>query len=348
MMIMDAKRSGWGAGSARNIPLSKKYHYQAYVMETLKRRTLPWRRVSEGEVEHIHQVLLQHFAATAENDAQFVQERCQIDKTWPTVKKYMRECPGLARFMLEVGAHSRFFYPFLLDIPRGIAMLPAFFYGRDIFGKIVPIPSSDPMYQFCLNDPVFKSVRFRNEYEQKYLMSAIMAAILAGGLLPQLWYGGYDLDPGYQKITVYDPDVGLQEPLSQIFGDDLSKHGITYHFSGFDEAFADESQWGKYDFVSAMGLASYHMKDLDSLLRGKIRMLAPGGILIFDLQLMVLALIFDKFVLHWETDSPMKPVKSVAKAVDYVSSICRDLGVTLEEYVIEPEDKAGVVFRISK
>lgn len=77
-------------------------------------------------------------------------------------------------------------------------------------------------------------------------------------------------------------------------------------------------------------------------------MLAPGGILIFDLQLMVLALIFDKFVLHWETDSPMKPVKSVAKAVDYVSSICRDLGVTLEEYVIEPEDKAGVVFRISK
>ena len=50
MMIMDAKRSGWEAGSARNIPLSKEYHYQAYVMETLKRRALPWRRVSEGEV----------------------------------------------------------------------------------------------------------------------------------------------------------------------------------------------------------------------------------------------------------------------------------------------------------
>lgn len=348
MMIMDAKRSGWGAGSARNIPLSRKYHYQAYVMETLKRKALPWRRVSEGEVEHIHQVLLQHFAATAENDAQFVQERCQIDKTWLTVKKYMRECPGLARFMLEVGAHSRYFYPFLLDIPRGTAMLPAFFCGRDIFGKIVPIPSSDPMYQFCLNDPVFKSVRFRNAYEQKYLMSARQAMILAGGLLPQLWYDEYDLDAGYQKITVYDPDTSLREPLNQIFGDDLAKHGITYNFQGFSAAFADESQWGKYNFLSAMGLASYQMKNLPSLLSGKIRMLTPGGILIFDLQLMVLALIFDKFVLHWETDEPMKPVKSAAKAVDYVSSICYDLGATLEEYVIEPEEKAGIVFRISK
>jgi len=345
---MNTKLSGWGAESSRNIPLSDKYHYRTYVEETLRYKMLPWKRLSEEKLEHVHQVLLQYFAATAKDDAQFVRERSCIDGTWPVAKGYMRKCPGLARFMLEIGAHSRYFYPFLLDIPHATAMLPAFFHARDIFGKIVSIPSNDPMYQFCVNDPVFKSVRFRNAYEQEYLMSAEKALILAGGLLPQLWYDDYELDGEFQSITVYDPDVGLRDPLQQIFDKDLDKNGIDYHFEGFDTIFADKARWGKYDFVSAMGLASYHMRELDAVLGGMVRMMAPGGVLIFDLQLMALALIFDKFVLHWETESPMKPVVNVSKAVDYVSRICTNLGVELVEYVVEPEDKAGIVFRISK
>lgn len=346
--VMPFGEKGYDIESARNIPLNQRRSYAVFVEETLKYKFLPWKRVSQGDLEHVKNVLLQHFAATTQDEETFLREKARIEQTWPTVEGYMRECPGLVRFMRETGAHSRFFYPFLLDIPKGIAMLPAFFHGRDIFGKVMPIPPSDAMYQFCVNDKVFRSVRFRNEYEQEYLMSAQRPLILAGGLLPQLWYGYKRCDSKFRKpVMVFDPDASLKDPLHQIFGDRLVKgspiYDINYHFEGFEEARCYE----EYDFVSAMGLASYHMKDLEQLLGIMLGALIPAGVLVFDLQLMKLELIFDKLVLHWGTDEPMKPSRNAKQAVNYVTAICKRLGTSLDDYAVAPGE-AGIVFKISK
>lgn len=345
--IMPFGEKGYDIGSARNIPLDQKRSYTIFIKETLKYRFLPWKRVSRADVEYVKNVLLQHFAATAQDDETFLREKARIEETWPTVEGYMRKCPGLVRFMRETGAHSRFFYPFLLDIPKGIAMLPAFFHGRDIFGKVVPIPPSDAMYQFCVNDKVFRSVRFRNEYEQGYLRSARRPLILAGGLLPQLWYGNA-MDVKFRKpAMVFDPDESLKDPLQQIFGDRLTKgspnYDIHYHFEGFEAARCSEM----YDFVSAMGLASYHLKGLEQLLDIMLGALMPGGVLVFDLQLMKVELIFDKLVLHWETEEPMQPCRNARWALDYVTAICERLGASLDDYAVAPGE-AGIVFKLSK
>lgn len=332
----------------RNIPLSQKYHYNVFVKATLKGRLLPWKRPCGVEINHVYNQLLNHFAATAESDEQFLREREQIRKTWPQMCKILRRCPGAVAFMKEYGVHSRFFYPFLLDVPKGIAMLPAYFMGRDIFGKICPIPFSDAMYQFCMHDHVFQSVRFRTEYEQKYLRTALHPLALGAGTLPQLWHNGYTPDVEGQEIDAYDSDVELKDHLKQVFGDNLSSYGINYHFEPFEAAFNDEHQWHKHDLVTAMGLASYYLKDLDYLLGGMKQCLAPDGIILLDLQLMDPALVFDLLVLNWKTDPMIKLCKNAKSAVEYVQVSCEHLGLSIDEYLIAPNGAAGIVFKISK
>lgn len=332
----------------RNVPLSQKYHYNVFVKATLAGKVFPWKRPSDAEISHVYNQLLNYFAATAESDEQFLREREQIRKTWPRMRQIMRKCPGLVSFMKEYGVHSRFFYPFLLDVPKGIAMLPAYFMGRDIFGTICPIPFSDAMYQFCMHDHVFQSVRFRTEYEQQYLKTAAHPLALGAGTLPQLWYDGYKSESAGQKIDAYDSDLELKDHLRQVFGDDLASYGINYHFESFEAAFVDEHQWHKHDLVTAMGLASYYLKDLDHLLGGMKQCLAPDGIILLDLQLMDPALIFDLLVLNWKTEPMIQLCKNAKEAIDYVHVACDHLGLSIDESLIAPNGAAGIVFKISK
>lgn len=332
----------------RDIPLSQIYHYKVFVKKTLKCKLLPWKRPTEADFKHVYNLLLHYFAITAASDEEFLRERAQIKKTWPRMCEIMRACPGLVQFMKEYGAHSRFFYPFLLDIPRGVAMLPAYFMGKDIFGEIKPIPTSDAMYQFCVHDRVFQSVRFRTEYEQKFLEMAQNALILGAGTLPQLWYNGYTAKVKGQRITAYDRDIELKDYVQQIFEGDFEGQGVTYRFESFEDAFSDETEWGKYKLVSAAGLASYYLKDLDHLLGGMKQCLAPDGIIILDLQLSDLAFLFDLLVLNWRTKPMMKLCKDVDSAVDLVKVSCEHLGLSIDEYRVEPNGVAGIVFKISK
>lgn len=332
----------------RDIPLSQMYHYKVFIKKTLQCKLLPWKRPTRSELRHVYNLLLHHFASTTSSNEEFLRERVQIKKTWPKMCEIMRACPGLVQFMKEYGAHSRFFYPFLLDIPRGVAMLPAYFMGRDIFGEIKPIPPSDAMYQFCIHDRVFQSVRFRTDYEKMFLKKAQNALILGAGTLPQLHYNNYVAEVKGQKITAYDHDVGLKDCIWQIFGGNPTDQGITYHFESFEEAFSNEEEWGKYQLVSAAGLASYYLKDLDHLLGGMKQCLAPDGIIILDLQLSDLAFIFDLLVLNWRTKPMMKLCKDVDSAVDLVKVSCEHLGLSIDEYRVEPNGVAGIVFKISK
>mgnify|MGYP001045442338 CR=1 FL=1 len=344
-MVVDLiGRDGYGLASSRNIPLNEKYHYMRFIKQTLTRKVLPWRKVTKEECRNVNNTLLQYFASTAKSDQQFEQEKARIKETWPTVERYMYECPGLVGFMAEIGAHSRFFYPFLLDIPNGMAMLPAFFVGRDIFGKVMPIPSSDPMYRFCLNDPVFQSVRFRNQYEKQYLKNATFPLSLAGGTLPQIWYDGVEFDHEHQRLTVFDPDEKLTIALNQIFPEGLEAYGIDYHFEGFECARSER----KHDLVTAMGLGSYNTDCLDELLGIMEEQTVSGGTILIDFQIMCKALIFDRFVLHWKTERPMKPSRNAKEIINKVKDACRENGkLTIVEYQIASSG-AGIVFKISK
>lgn len=342
------ERTGYGIASLRNIPLNLEWYYTGYVKETLARKALPWRKVKKGECQHARDTLLQHFAATAESEQQFMHEKERIEQTWPTVEKYMHECPGLVSFMTEIGAHSRFFYPFLLDVPSGTAMLPAFFVGRDIFGKVQQIPTSDAMYRYCLNDPVFRSVRFRNHYEQQHLRNATQPITLAGGTLPQVWFDGFKLNPATQRLTVFDPDQGLMETLEQLFPGGLKEHGIDYHFQGFERALLDPRHIEAHDLTTAMGLGSYNTKKLDELFDTKAKLTMPGGTILIDFQVMCVPLIFDRFVLHWKTERPMKPSRNVKEITRTVLEVCKRNGrLSVVEQLIAPGG-AGVVFKISK
>lgn len=340
--------NGYDFDSPRNIPLDKKYHYARFVKQTIKRKVVPWKKVTVRECHFIYKSLLQYFAATSDSDEQFLLEKRRIDENWPIVRKKMRKCPGLANFMAEIGVHSRYFYPFLLDIPTGTAMLPAFFQCRDIFGKVVPIPSEDAMYQFCLNDPVFQSVRFRNRYEQQYLEKAKNPLALAGGTLPQLWFDDFEFDSEGQRLTVFDPDESLLPVLEQIFPEGLEACGIDYHFEGFEAATRSDEHLGQHDLVTAMGLGSYNINCLDKLLNDMISLTTHGGTILIDFQILCTALLFDKLVLCWETERPMKPSKNIAEIINLIFKICHRNGMAeVVEYQIAPEN-AGIVFRISK
>ncbi len=331
----------------RSIPLNQKYHYSVFIRDTIKRKLLPWRRPKNEELNHVYNQLLNYFAATAESDEQFLRERAEIRRTWSRMCKIMRKCPGLIKFMKEYGVHSRFFYPFLLDIPKGVAMLPAYFKARDIFGNICSIPFSDAMYQFCVHDHVFQSVRFRTEYEQRFLKKALRPLILGPGTLPQLWYNDYRSEVSKQKIDAYDPDSDLRVSLEQIFDGDLKNHGVNYSFDSFKAAFEDERHWHQHDLITSMGLLSYFLNDIDCFLQGAKQCLTSNGVLLLDLQLRDPALIFDYLVLCWRTESRMILCKDVNDALSRMQAACRRHGLSIDEYLAAPNG-AGIVFKISK
>lgn len=331
----------------RSIPLDQKYHYDVFVKETLKYKVLPWKRVSNAELNHVYNQLLNHFAATAESDEQFLRERAQIKKTWPRLVKIMRKCSGLVSFMEEYGVYSRFFYPFLLDVPRGVSMLPAYFLGRDIFGVIRPIPTSDAMFQFCEHDPVFRSVRFRTEFNQRFMKDAKNPLLLGPGTVPEVWFNDYQKDPE-QHVTAYDIDTELKDPLNQIFEGGLAAHNIDYHFASFEEVLKDEDYQAKHDLLSMMGLASYNLDKLDEILAGARRVTTPEAVIVLDLQLAHPVLIFDVLVLNWVTKPMMKLCKDANDAIERVAKACNRHNLSIDECQVTPHGGAGIVFKISK
>lgn len=336
----------WMSNSQRNIPLDSRYHYGRFTNATLEGLVFRWKRASDGELQCIYDDLLAHFAATADSDEQFLCEQAAIRRTWPRLTGKLKKLRGAANFMREYGVHSRFFYPFLLDVPTAVAMLPAHGIARDVCGVIRPIPVSDAMYRFCLRDEVFTSVRFRRDYSRMWLETAKRPVILGAGLMPE--YFMYQDAPLDQEVVAYDLDATLMPVLQQLFGRSPMEMGIDYRFESFERAFQDETQWGKHDLVLAQGVASYFTKRLEWFIAGMARLMSDDGTIVFDMQVMCSALYFDALVLGWKTQPALTPAKSRDDAIEMVRQCADKVGLKVCDCAMSPNSAAGIVFRLAK
>lgn len=323
-------------------------------------KLVPWYRVPEKKLAHLKHRLLARFAMVATNEEEYQAYAAALDISWPQMKEKFRKNPALYQFMMEYGVHSEFFYPFLMRVPNATTLEVVGGKCFDMLGRLREIPRTDALYQFIYSDEMFRWIVTRMEVEGKYLRDARRVFFLGGGLLQSLRYNNYKPRFPGQEVVAYDLNTDLKPELDKLYAIApvrsataatkyrnrlLDGVNIEYYFQPATRAFDKPDYQGYFDLVDASGVFSYreNLDELRGMLRGALRILRPGGILLFDLQVLRKVLLFDKFILDWNSQPSMKPEKNVQAAIQMVNQLCNELGVMVEVVAQEP---IGVQFAV--
>ncbi len=315
-----------------------------FVVMWLMSMLLPWRwRVSWKRVEQVRRRLLMYLQQRY-SGSEYTRREQAVLAQWETVRWKLRKNWALVQFMLEYGVYSEFFYVFLLNIPGAVTLEAASGYGYDVLGEMRKIPPEDAMYPFCVQDEMFCWIRRRIVGEQYFLKKAKRILFAGGGLLQSLRRNGYVLD-GKQEIVAFDYNTDLKAQFKDVFAKPLSEYGIKFICSNISWAFCERKYERYFDVIDASGVLSYREseQELRHMLAQMLKMLAPGGKIVFDLQVMRYTLLFD-MMLGWKTKPRMKPEGSVGEAVTRVRKICETLGAEMQVVACE---KIGVQFAVS-
>lgn len=333
-------------------------HYKPFIKRSLVGKVILTRRSKvDREIEEIYHSVLAYFAATVKNDGVFARERDWIGSIWPTIDLKLRKCPGLRSFMREYGVYSRGFLTFLLDIPKGLAMLPAYGLMRTLGGRICAIPEDDTLFRFAVDDRVFSAARLRCGFAQYFLRRANRPVMLGAGLLPELWMYQYPLEELGQQIVAYDSDNSLWGSVTQLINPDFFASDddcvplIDYRFATIDQAFRDYGGASeKPDLVVALGVGSYYRDNLDWLIGGMASMIGLGGKIVISFETMVEEYAFDLLVLGWSGDQRLKPFKNADEAVMTVSAVASKFGLELKRAETDGRkpSSAGIVMMLEK
>jgi SAM-dependent methyltransferase len=346
--------------------LDPEHHRGRFVRLTLLGKLCRY-RASEAELDHILQQLLAYFYATADNKDEFRRERKQIlDEVWPWLKPRLRRNKGLVQFMREYGVYSRYFVPLLMYVPGALALCPAHGECLDIFGKPQKVPKTDKMYQFIQKDEMFAFARLRAEDAKPALEKAQRALVLGAGTLREVrQLKRFAVVPSSSEkepwLVAYDLDAKLISYFAQVLTYSLQRYGVDFRYKDFRDDFEDPQYRMFYDVIEALGVASYYVKRLEWLLANMKHMLAPDGKIKFDLQTLDCkqsqkrkgllcrflqhTLIFDKFILLWESD--LQPELSVKRAIRRVEKACARVGLKIDYYKYDPDNPIGVIFQCS-
>lgn len=260
---------------------------------------------------------------------------------WPRLAN-----PGLWQFMMDQGAHSRFFTSWLMDIPGRRSMDPAYGYGYDMSGQRWRIPKEDPFYAWVIRSPAFVGFRDRSLFAANMLLGAGDAAILACGDAPELTHTGFVPHPHDQQIYMcdIDPEIDLAPQL----GGDLQSLGVHYQMLDY-KAFLRQYH-EQFSYVVLNGLMSY-LGPILPVVTDVLPTLKSGGKFMFDLQLEHWELVRAVAVFGWPADGENRLVliKDVDTAIRTVEQACRNLPVGVESYPdTRNEEPTGVIFCITK
>ena len=287
-----------------------------------------------------------------------IQKEYFLDELWPLLFKLAKPNQGTGQFLLETGVSSDFIHKFFYNIQRCLAkaVLPASGIGDSLMGVPKVIPSIDSMFPY-IGDQSYKMIQYRVDTARDILID-IKGKIFCpgGGLLPEVFTGGYPLGKLDQEFIVYDTDPTLPLYLEKIIGGKLKDFGIEYRCGDCRSIRAIASEEGTYSAILANGLMSYTIKDsgsfgydtkeFASLIELFSWLLQPGGQCFFDVQLAHLILLFCVLVLYWPKG--MCTIKDFNTAKTLVTPILRNYNFTDIKFSHEPvradigEKEAGI------
>lgn len=206
---------------------------------------------------------------------------------WEGFEKELLVRPHLARFTKDArGCSSRFFPRWVMDIINKLmsrTMFPAYFKGYTIENKLEEIPKDDPFYIWSEQDPIFVYVRERDKLANTAMQRTGVERILnpGAGNCPEIFELPYDrklLEK--QDIRCCDiADTGVQQKLEKL---DLPT--FTYEYMDMAQFIQQQAAF-QPNLAIMKGTLSYQMSALPQVLTLASQLLAPGGTLFFDLQL---------------------------------------------------------------
>lgn len=276
---------------------------------------------------------------------------------WPKLREQLKD-PGFYGFVCKYAMGSAFLLPYFAVLsPRAPALEAAHGYSVDFGGayrKIDPVNDSQT-FQFVVGERTFRSFNFRALNHQTAMLNLSMdmqvsglgkpnVFFAGGGMLPSVRYYGLhpeDLKKYFDQIVVYDKDPDMRKYLKMVFERPVNEYGIEYHFSGFEGAFADESLWSKFDVVDCTGVMSYCQNDgdIDRMLSCLSLLLKPGGMLLFDRQVMTPDMIRCAVTLAWKTEPPLKPDLTVKRAIRRIEDAAKRCDLNVENYFVDEYNK---------
>lgn len=270
-----------------------------------------------------------------------------FERIWPKLSEMLRE-PAFYLCIKRFCMDSSFLYTYFVELSGYASALEiAGGYSIDITGKYRKIPECDGAYKMAALEPTFRSFLQRIWFSQQMMLrraeefgwrpdmteqekaetERVKVLFLGGGMLPQLRM--YELRPEMVSemfdITVYDRDPKMPGYLEMVFEQPIAEYGIDYHFADFDEAFRNESNFGKYDLVIAEGVMSYYKKpeQTEYMLKGAAKMLKRDGRFVFDLQILEPSMLRCVLALAWR-GTGLNPDFGAKKAIQRIREAAAD------------------------
>lgn len=239
------------------------------------------------------------YCLSVDDSAQFKKDAAGINSVWPEMRVRFENSIGLTQMMLDWGCKSRFFYSYLYLTGRklffaALEMKDGYAIPVSLEMKFEKIPEDDWCFIVAHQEPSHVARGATDGSVQTVLRKAKRIFEAGAGLLPAYRYYGYPLGQNGQEIFACDSDPRVLEYLPLVFNKPLERHGtdyqiaeygITYRIADVLKEMDNPEHFGKYDVVRATGLLSYFSKEERILFLHKAKkLLAPGGVIIADLQ----------------------------------------------------------------
>lgn len=312
---------------------------------------------TEAQRALVRAMIRQYFYTTAASPKEFEADMLAFDqRVWPVLDELMVKNQLTAKWFLCGAAQSRFCCTFVVDIVQqpALALLAAQGVGHTVRDTLAVIPPYDAAYSYCIDEAAFREVRFRAKEMQKLFGGAQKILSLGAGLDAAYWTRGFTLRRDVQEAVLCDiADVWQYWP--QLLGDRPELFGMTALRGNLVDVIQDPAHRGVYDGISLSGIASYFadtVEHLVKLIAGAGQLLAPGGRLVFDLQVMHEGYVYDVVGLNWaQTLTLENSATDAIHKVQEVLKICEQSGCPLKALgtaTDSAEAPAGVVFWLEK
>lgn len=342
-----------------------------YVLATVGGKIFPWCRPTEQQIERVHRELLGYACEYCATMKELEQEIAGIEKLWPALREKLQDNAGLVKFFLDErssGARSLSFAQFPATlVPRAIALESAFGVNYDNAGVYHELAPGCISCRCGAVEPEFVELRRRAYFAKATIFQQFPELVnyaehpapeklgrvvtLGAGLLVELRKYGFTLAQIQSlDIIACDMDKTLMKELDVVFMHDFGvpfkESGIDYRFCSIEEVLADQSLYGTVKVALIDGVLSYCRNKQQMLMyvAGAERLLAPGGCILCDWQVMEISLIRCALVHCWV--STMKPSFMPFFAIWIAKWIARKLNLNIE-YEVDPRNPRplGVIVR---
>lgn len=319
-------------------------------------------RTSEHFLDEIKAKIVRYLHEVSPQDPQRLEKDLNgfEEEVWPVLRETMRCNYGMAKMVYDYAYRSRFL-PRAILVGAQAVLLELFHSGRtrSISGEFEYIPYDDAMIEMIVWEPISLVMRERTEFSQANLLRAYQdyrikyrgsfdVLSCGAGLLPLLRTNGF-VPPPDLRITAIDMDVRNLENLKLVFDKPIAEYGVNYLTMDFVDYCNDPKNAGKHPMVEALGVLSYYHRpgETKQTIQTLLRVVAPGGILVCDRQLIEPHLLRCAYSMGWKSN--LLPDLCALFAIMRMRWVCRQLGVRIEykrsRYLKHP---AGINFVLYK